>query len=137
MAKQPEKLKEYIKKLIGSLGKCGIGIIIIPGSLFIGNKELELMIRKDTLTIIRCNKNIFYPKVTDEEYYYVAVIVKIIHNPNVTYYLNRIEDGYEIVNVNGKNKRIKTYKSNCARDIPLTDDIVDELFDKGFIRMFS
>ena len=30
---------EYIKKLMGSLGKCGIGIIIIPGSLFIGNKE--------------------------------------------------------------------------------------------------
>lgn len=128
---------EYIKKLMGSLGKCGIGIIIIPGSLFIGNKELELMIRKDTLTIIRCNKNIFYPKVTDEEYYYIALIVKYIHNPNVTYYLNRIEDGYEIVNVNGKIKRIKTYKSNCARDIPLTDDIVDELFDKGFIRMFS
>ena len=95
------------------------------------------MIRKDTLTIIRCNKNIFYPKVTDEEYYYIALIVKIIHNPNVTYYLNHIEDGYEIVNVNGKIKRIKTYKSNCARDIPLTDDIVDELFDKGFIRMFS
>lgn len=128
---------EHIKKLIGSLGKCGIGIIIIPGSLFIGNKELELLIRKDTLTIIRCNKNIFYPKVTDEEYYYVALIVKIIHNPNVTYYLNNIEDGYEIVNVNGKIKRIKTYKSNCARDIPLIDDIVDELFDKGFIRMFS
>ena len=95
------------------------------------------MIRRDRLTIIRCNKNIFYPKVTDEEYYYIALIVKIIHNPNVTYYLNHIEDGYEIVNVNGKIKRIKTYKSNCVRDIALTDDIVDELFDKGFIRMFS
>ena len=100
-------------------------------------KKKQIKLGWNTLTIIRCNKNIFYPKVTDEEYYYVALIVKIIHNPNVTYYLNRIEDGYEIINVNGKIKRIKTYKSNCARDIPLTDDIVDELFDKGFISMFS
>lgn len=128
---------KQIKEIMDSLDKCGIGIIIIPGSLFIGNKKLELMIRKDTLTIIRCNKNIFYPKVTDEEYYYITLIVKNIHNPNVSYYLNNIEDGYEIVNINGKMKRIKTYKSKCIRNLPLTDDIVDELFDKGFICMFS
>ena len=128
---------EYIKKLIGSLGKCGIGIFIIPGSLFIGNKELELLIRKDTLTMIRCNKNIFYPKSSGEEYYYIASVVKYMHNPNVLYYINNIDDGYEIVNVDGKMKRIKTHKSNCCRHIPIVDHIVDELFDKGFIRMFS
>ena len=127
----------YIKKLMGSLGKCGIGIIVIPGSLFIGNKELELLIRKDTLTMIRCNKNIFYPKMLDEEYYYIALVVKYMHNPNVLYYMNNIDDGYEIVDVNGKMKRIKTHKSNCLRHIPMVDDIVDELFNKGFIRMFS
>ena len=114
-----EQQIKVIENLIASLRyRKNICFCVIPEELISDCErfnKIKLLLSGYVMEIIQCNSEIFYPKYYSNNNFnrYCILLFRTYDieyrkfNVKVTNYYN---DGYKLININGKNKRIKTNK---------------------------